>query len=131
MLNNTQMPAILLQTMAWSLGEYAFLLTKDPDPANQHDLATVVEKLCGLARQTTTDTASRRYLVLAVMKLVSQLGTCPGVAARLIDSYTKSRDVFLQQSCLEFQVRPSHTHTHCVQTLLTPLPPPPSPPSPC
>jgi AP-4 complex subunit epsilon-1 len=37
------------------------------------------------------------------MKLVGQLGTCPGAAAKLIDSYTKSRDAFLQQSCLEFQ----------------------------
>ena len=37
------------------------------------------------------------------MKLVSHLGTCPGPAARLVDDYTRSRDVFLQQPCLEFQ----------------------------
>ena len=103
MLDDKQMPAILLQTMAWSLGEYSYLLTKDPDNPPEYDLPSIITKLCALARQTTTDSTSRRYLCLAVMKLVSQLGTCPGEAARLVDDYTTSRDVFLQQTCLEFQ----------------------------
>jgi len=37
------------------------------------------------------------------MKLVAQAGTCAPAAAAVIDDYTKSQDVDLQQRCLEFQ----------------------------
>eukprot|EP00560_Eucampia_antarctica_P005012 CAMPEP_0197836918 /NCGR_PEP_ID=MMETSP1437-20131217/30458_1 /TAXON_ID=49252 ORGANISM="Eucampia antarctica, Strain CCMP1452" /NCGR_SAMPLE_ID=MMETSP1437 /ASSEMBLY_ACC=CAM_ASM_001096 /LENGTH=499 /DNA_ID=CAMNT_0043443489 /DNA_START=103 /DNA_END=1602 /DNA_ORIENTATION=- len=37
------------------------------------------------------------------MKLVAQAGTCPPQAAKVIDDFTKSKDVDLQQRCLEFQ----------------------------
>ena len=91
------MPPILLQTMAWSLGEYAYLL-EETIP-----LSSVCDKLCTLARRPVIDAPSRRYLIHAVFKLVAQLGTCPGKAAHLIDDFTKSRDPILQQSCGEFQ----------------------------
>ena len=37
------------------------------------------------------------------MKLVAQAGTCPPAAAAVVDDYTRSQDVDLQQRCLEFQ----------------------------
>ncbi|GMH53819.1 hypothetical protein TrRE_jg1324, partial [Triparma retinervis] len=97
LLDQPRMPPILLQTMAWSLGEYAYLL-EDALP-----LGEVCGKLCKLARWPVVDMPSRRYLINAVFKLVAQMGTCPGVAAHLIDDFTKSRDPVLQQSCCEFQ----------------------------
>ncbi|GMI06337.1 hypothetical protein TrLO_g12007 [Triparma laevis f. longispina] len=96
LLDEPQMPPILLQTLAWSLGEYAFLL-------EDIELSEIIEDLCKLARRTVIGESSRRYLVTAVFKLVSQLGTCPPCAAHLVDDYTKSRDPILQQSCIEFQ----------------------------
>lgn len=37
------------------------------------------------------------------MKLIAQAGTCPPQAAKIIDDFTKSKDVDLQQRCIEFQ----------------------------
>jgi AP-4 complex subunit epsilon-1 len=42
-------------------------------------------------------------LTSAIFKLVAQAGTCPPQAAAVIDEYTRSKDVDLQQRCLEFQ----------------------------
>ena len=90
LLDEPQMPPVLLQTLAWSLGEYAFLL-------EGIELSEVMDNLCTLARRPVIDDQSRRYLVQAVFKLVAQLGTYPPCAARLVDDFTTSRDPILQQ----------------------------------
>ena len=46
---------------------------------------------------------TRKFLISAIMKLVAQAGTCPPHAAAVIDDFTKSQDVELQQRCLQFQ----------------------------
>ncbi len=93
-----KLPRILLETMAWCLGEYAYLSTA----ASLDDILT---RLCALLRTHKAKFASttRRFFVSAIMKLVAQAGTCPPHAAAIIDDFTRSADVDLQQRCLEFQ----------------------------
>lgn len=92
------LPRILLETMAWCLGEYGYLSAAT-------NLDTVLDNLCSLARTQKTKLApsTRRFVVSAIMKLVAQAGTCPPAAAAVIDDYTRSQDMDLQQRCLEFQ----------------------------
>ena len=92
------LPKILLETMAWCLGEYGYLSAAS-------SLDQVLQQLCQLARVHKAKLAptTRRFLISAIMKLVAQAGTCPPAAAAVIDDYTKSQDVDLQQRCLEFQ----------------------------
>lgn len=92
------LPRILLETMAWCLGEYGYL-------SAVCGLDDLLLQLCTLTRTHKAKLApsTRRFLVLAIMKLVAQSGTCPPHAAAVIDDFTKSRDVDLQQRCGEFQ----------------------------
>jgi hypothetical protein len=82
--------------VAWVLGEYAYL-------SEDYGIEEILEALCSLARTRGGSLSQRRFLVGAIMKLVAQMGTCPPSAAHVIDEYTRSSDVDLQQRCLEFQ----------------------------
>lgn len=92
------LPRILLETMAWCLGEYGYLSAAST-------LDDVLTQLCTLAQvhKAKLAASTRKFLVTAIMKLVAQAGTCPPHAAAVIDDYTRSRDMDLQQRCLEFQ----------------------------
>lgn len=92
-----KLPKLLLETMSWVLGEYAYL-------SQDYSLEEILNKLCVLVRQgKQLEPTTRKIIVSAVMKLVAQAGTCPPQAAKIIDDFTKSKDVDLQQRCLEFQ----------------------------
>jgi AP-4 complex subunit epsilon-1 len=107
------LPRILLETMAWCLGEYGYLSAVTT-------LDDVLLQLCTLTRthKAKLATSTRRFLVFAIMKLVAQSGSCPPHAAAIIDDFTKSRDVDLQQRCGEFQ----NLLTNCPTLLPTILP---------
>lgn len=90
-----QLPKILLETMAWCLGEYAYL-------SAAMTLEEILQKLCQWNKEQLAD-STRKFLTSAIFKLVAQAGTCPPEAAALVDEYTRSKDVDLQQRCLEFQ----------------------------
>ena len=93
----TKLPRILLETIAWCLGEYGYL-------SAVCSLDDVLQELCTLAMtKARLASSTRKFLLSAIMKLVAQAGTCPPHAAAVIDDYTRSRDVDLQQRCLEFQ----------------------------
>ena len=94
--SRARLPRVLVETMAWVLGEYAYL-------SANYALDDVLLKLCDFARSNTVDPNTRRFLLMAIFKLVAQLGNCPAHAAAVIDDYTKSKDVDLQQRCMEFQ----------------------------
>lgn len=98
LLKKPKLPKVLAETMAWVLGEYAYL-------SQEHDLNYILDQLCILARKSSTvaSSSTRNFLATAIMKLVAQAGTCPPNAAHIIDEFTKSRDVDLQQRSLEFQ----------------------------
>ena len=92
------LPRILLETMAWCLGEYGYLSAVS-------SVDQVLSKLCQLAGDEAklAKVTTRKFLITAILKLIAQAGTCPPQAAAIIDDYTRSRDVDLQQRCLEFQ----------------------------
>lgn len=93
----SKLPQLLIETMAWVLGEYAYL---SPD----YSLEEILYKLCELVRKgKQLGVSTRKIVVTAVMKLVAQAGTCPPLAAKIIDDFAKSKDEDLQQRCLEFQ----------------------------
>ncbi|KAL7567847.1 hypothetical protein ACA910_000588 [Epithemia clementina (nom. ined.)] len=99
------LPSILIETMAWCLGEYAYL-------SETTTVTNVMEQLCILVRnyktlnhngQSTSQRRTRNAIVSAILKLVAQAGTCPPRAAATIDEYTRSTDAELAMQCLEFQ----------------------------
>ena len=90
-----KLPKILLETMAWCLGEYAYLSVA-------MSLEEILSKLCQW-NKAILQPSTRKFLTSAVFKLVAQVGTCPPQAAAVVDEYTRSKDVDLQQRCLEFQ----------------------------
>lgn len=98
LLKKPKLPKILAETMAWVLGEYAYL-------SQTHELNDILDQLCTLTRKNTTfaSSSTRNFLATAIIKLVAQAGTCPPNASQIIDDFTKSRDVDLQQRSLEFQ----------------------------
>ena len=93
-----QLPKILLETMAWCLGEYGYLSAI----SNLDQLLTDLCRLMRTHKATLTPT-TRKFLLSAIMKLVAQSGTCPPHAASVIEDFTHSEDFDLQQRCLEFQ----------------------------
>jgi AP-4 complex subunit epsilon-1 len=90
-----KLPKILLETMAWCLGEYAYL-------SAEMTLEEILTKLCQW-NKAALQPSTRKFLTSAIFKLVAQAGTCPPQAAAVVDEYTRSKDVDLQQRCLEFQ----------------------------
>lgn len=100
--SKNRMPRVLVETMAWVLGEYGYLSSVMP-------LDAIIDGMCRLLQSGSTaklggGSASTRRLVLsAIMKLVAQYGSCPAAAAKVVDDYTKSQDPDAQKRCLEFQ----------------------------
>jgi AP-4 complex subunit epsilon-1 len=93
-----KLPKILLETMAWCLGEYAYLSVN-------MSLEEILTQLCHWNDMSSKVLANstRKFLTSAIFKLVAQAGTCPPQAAAVVDQYSRSKDVDLQQRCLEFQ----------------------------
>ena len=92
-----KLPQLLIETMAWVLGEYAYL-------SADYTLEEILNKLCELIRKgKQLKESTRKIIVTSIMKLVAQAGTCPPQAAKIIDDFSKSKDQDLQQRCIEFQ----------------------------
>ncbi len=66
LIENTKLPALLAQTVAWVLGEYGFT-------SISHDSASIMEKLVKLV-DDITDAGTRAHIVSALIKLVAQNG---------------------------------------------------------
>lgn len=104
-----RMPRVLVETLAWVLGEYGYL-------SSVMQLDAIIDGMCTLLRSGSTarlggGTASTRRLILsAIMKMVAQYGNCPTAAFKLIDAYTSSLDPDAQRRCLEFQAILAQAH---------------------
>lgn len=104
-----RMPRVLVETLAWVLGEYGYL-------SSVMQLDAIIDGMCTLLRSGSTarlggGTASTRRLILsAIMKMVAQYGNCPTAASKLIDAYTISLDPDAQRRCLEFQAILAQAH---------------------
>jgi len=102
----TVLPRILVETMAWVLGEYGYL-------SAIQSVEQVLDQLCAAVQQSAVPARTRKVLVQAIMKLVAQAGTCPASAAAVMEQFSKSSDVDLQNRCIEFQI----FLTHCPELL--------------
>jgi len=97
-----RMPRVLVETLAWVLGEYGYLSSVMP-------LDAIIDGMCKLLESGSTARlgggapSTRRLVLSAIMKMVAQFGSCPTAAAKVIDDYTKSSDPDAQKRCLEFQ----------------------------
>ncbi len=71
-----KLPQLLLETMAWVLGEYAYL-------SEEYTLEEILAKMCDLVRMgKQLAPSTRKIVVSAIMKLVAQAGQCPSQAAK-------------------------------------------------
>ncbi|KAL7554065.1 hypothetical protein ACHAWF_017454 [Thalassiosira exigua] len=97
-----RMPCVLVETLAWVLGEYGYLSSVMP-------LDAIIDGMCKLLQSGSTARlgggapSTRRLVLSAIMKMVAQYGSCPAAAAKVIDDYKKSSDPDAQRRCLEFQ----------------------------
>ena len=92
------LPAVLLRTAAWALGEYGYC-SQDGE-AGLRNLCAI---LCEMADRQNIDTDSRAYAINACMKVCAQMGMVPQQVAALVDKYGSSLEVSLQQRCEEFR----------------------------
>jgi hypothetical protein len=109
----SKLPQILLETLAWCLGEYGYLSATVP-------LHELLQDMCEIAHHqlhaaaaasgssSNTNLTTRRFWITAILKLVAQLGTCPPMAMQVLEQYSVSRDVDVQQRCLEFRTLLTH-----------------------
>lgn len=95
LLDKKKLPDILAQSMAWVLGEYGYL-------AESCTSKEIMEKLCELAIHTK-DSETRGHVITAIQKLVAQSGSCPAKVTDLIQRFSYSTSLDVQQRCLEFK----------------------------
>jgi len=94
MFSKSALPDLLLKVIFWTLGEYSYLMGVEEVPE-------VLEIICEAASRQGMQPATRGYAVSAVLKICAQLGRMPVDAAELVDKYSSSVDVGLQQKCVE------------------------------
>jgi hypothetical protein len=85
-------PQVLVQVVAWTLGEYGFMVN-DETP-----LPEIAKKLCELAK---TYPKARGHVVTALVKITAQLGSCLPEILTTIKKFGNSKDTDVQQRCLE------------------------------
>jgi len=103
------MPPVLVQIVAWVLGEYGALV-KDTELASVCPLPALVERLCSIGERPSLDPDSRAHVVSALLKLSAQSAAggggggaaVPRRVAALVESFGRSRDLDLCQRCHEF-----------------------------
>lgn len=88
---------VLVQVIAWVLGEYARLATVDG-----YTLEDIIDLLCECVDRPFEDSSTRGYLVNALMKLVGQNKVPSSSVDGVIRTYRSSRLTDLQQRCYEF-----------------------------
>jgi len=98
LLEKSTLSDVLVQVIAWVLGEYARLACVDG-----YSLEDIVDLLCECVERPFEDGATRGYLVNALMKLAGQNVVQSSSVDTVIRSYRSSRLTDLQQRCYEFE----------------------------
>eukprot|EP00437_Effrenium_voratum_P040287 CAMPEP_0181477606 /NCGR_PEP_ID=MMETSP1110-20121109/42302_1 /TAXON_ID=174948 /ORGANISM="Symbiodinium sp., Strain CCMP421" /LENGTH=844 /DNA_ID=CAMNT_0023602911 /DNA_START=54 /DNA_END=2585 /DNA_ORIENTATION=- len=98
LLEKPSLSDILVQVIAWVLGEYARLANVDG-----YTIEDIADLLLECIERPFEDPATRGYLVTALMKLIGQHGVKSSSAEAIIRSYRSSRMTDLQQRCYEFE----------------------------
>eukprot|EP00968_Pinguiococcus_pyrenoidosus_P007762 scaffold529_cov308-Pinguiococcus_pyrenoidosus.AAC.54 len=89
------MPTLLVQLIAWVLGEYGTML-------ESYDAETLMNRVSDIAQNPEVQSASKGYLITALMKLTAATGACPGSVTEVVELYSGAKDADLQNRCLEF-----------------------------
>eukprot|EP00747_Dinoflagellata_sp_TGD_P096813 gnl/TRDRNA2_/TRDRNA2_166944_c1_seq1.p1 gnl/TRDRNA2_/TRDRNA2_166944_c1~~gnl/TRDRNA2_/TRDRNA2_166944_c1_seq1.p1 ORF type:complete len:911 (+),score=179.30 gnl/TRDRNA2_/TRDRNA2_166944_c1_seq1:310-2733(+) len=89
---------ILVQVIAWVLGEYACLADVDG-----YSLQDIIDLMCDCFDRPFEDPATRGYLVTALVKLAGQNNIKSSSIDKIIRMYRSSRYTDLQQRCYEFE----------------------------
>ena len=75
-LNKPNLPDVLMQVVCWVLGEYGYL-------CDGVSLQEILERLADAVERQFTHTATRSWVVVAICKLVPQLGKVPEEALQV------------------------------------------------
>ena len=95
-LNKPNLPDVLMQVVCWVLGEYGYL-------CEGVSLQEILERLADAVERQFTHTATRSWVVVAICKLVPQLGKVPEEALQVAAKWVDSSDISLAQYCSELQ----------------------------
>jgi len=98
LLEKVSLSDVLVQVIAWVLGEYATLASLDG-----YSFEDIVDLLCETVDRPFEDPSTRGYVVTALAKLVGQRSLNSSGVRNLIQSYRSSRYTDLQQRCYEFE----------------------------
>ena len=103
LIGKPKLPEILAQTLAWVLGEYGYL-------SSSFSKERIIDSLCNLAYESS-DAATVAHVVTAIMKLTTQMGSCPLRAAQFVKHFSSSISLDVQQRCVEFLALLQHSET--------------------
>ena len=108
LMDNPGLPDVLVQCMAWILGEYGYLsesLSKEE----------IIDKLCTLATKNFNDLITRGYVLSALFKLVAQTGSCPTKVTTLVTLYADSKNLDISQVMMNLSKFPVQ-ESSCVRS---------------
>ena len=92
---NPLLPDVLVRIIGWVVGEYGYL-------SETLELSELMGELAALAGRDHVSELSRAVLVTALMKLSAQSGGCPQPILQLAAKFARSKNLDLQQRCVEF-----------------------------
>jgi AP-4 complex subunit epsilon-1 len=96
LMDKPNLPDILVQVIAWVVGEYSYL-SDDVTPQE------VLHKMCALLDGDYQDSATRGWILTATLKVVSQMGSYPVEAQDTVEMFSTSIAFDLQQRCCEMK----------------------------
>lgn len=98
LLDKPALPDVLIQVIAWVMGEYARLATVEG-----FEMEDIIDLLCETIDRPFEDPSTRGYIVNALMKLTGQFSVKNAGVDTVIKTYRSSRLTDLQQRCYEFE----------------------------
>ena len=87
---------VLVQCMAWVIGEYAPLAVSD-----KNGVESALLDLCDLFQHHQSRPETKLWVITAIGKLIARLGYCPSTALTIIDEAKESPYIDVQQAAYE------------------------------
>lgn len=94
LLEKTTISDGLMQVIAWVVGEYAYVC----EEFTEEDM---LNRLCDAIERQHEDSSTRGWIFSALVKISARMGDCPPQVRELLDKYTSSKVLDLQQRCYE------------------------------
>lgn len=102
MLDKPKLPDILVCVVCWVLGEYGYLI------GDGVELEDVADQLADAVDRQFSHEATRCWVVVALTKLVAQMGRMPETVAEVASKYRNSSNVLLAKYCYELEALAAH-----------------------